>query len=588
MAHKKNARIRMKVMKKAIKPLVVLLLITMLTGFSGSTERSSAAASARTKNGETLADAQELNLLLFDNRVYSLDTGAAHNPFEFHILGQTGEGLFRVFSDEKGFDRRELAGAESYAVSDDGLTYTFKLRDHNWEDGAPVTAQHYVDAFVRLHTAGNAFIYSFFYNEIVNATEAVAGLVPPTDIGVRAIDEKTLEIKLKTVAPYFLDKLTLPICYPVRADLIGANTDSSWGSSVEKTISNGPFKFSRWIRDTSVTLVKNPEYWDADNVILEKVTLTVVNEDSTRAQLFNSGQLDVVSGAADYFRAWKSRADVGEITHVKRFNGRLARLDFPWEGGIAGLTDNLKIRQALSLAIDREEAVKLAFDGLQVPAYGFYPKGISLAGTPVREYFNEPLQALVDEYTNDTAALQKLFDEGLDEEGFAGGRENVTLSFFTTETLEPLKVLQEYIMQSWKTKLGVKVRNNLITDRGLESKTRVEGNYDIAFANNLSTDYNDPDIWAKHWYSPNGMTFLGRYLSPKYDGIYKKLIGETDTDKRAKIYAELERILIAEDYQVAPIYYSQLDYFAQPHIRNFDFTSLVAPYEYSRAYIVKK
>ncbi|MDR1588930.1 MAG: peptide ABC transporter substrate-binding protein [Oscillospiraceae bacterium] len=546
------------------------------------------AAPEDSDGGEKLAAVQELNLLLFDNRVYSLDTGASHNPFEWHILGQTGEGLFRVFADENGFDVRELAGAESYEISDDGLTYTFKLRDHNWEDGAPVTAQNYVDAFVRVHTPENAFTYSFFYQDIVNAAEALAGAVPPTEIGVRAVDDKTLEIKLTAPAPYFLDKLTLPVYYPVRADLIGADTDSSWGSSIEKTISNGPFKFAEWVRDTSVTLVKNPEYWDADSVRLEKVTLTVVNEDSTRAQLFNAGQLDVVSGAADYFATWKAQADAGEIVRVERFNGRLARLDFPWEGGTTGLTNNLKIRQALSLAIDRQEAVDLAFNGLQLPAYGLYPTGVSISGTPVRELVSEPLTELAAQYVNDDAALRKLFDDGLAEEGFEGTRADVTLSFFTTDVVESLKVLQEYIKQTWETKLGINVNIDLVTDQGLAYQKMLGFEYDVAYSNNISTDYNDPYHWASIWSSTGGTAqYFGGYNSPRYDAALSSLAAESDPAKRAEIYAELERILVAEDYQIVPIYYSQLEYFAQPYIRNFDFTSLVSPYEYSRAYIVE-
>jgi oligopeptide transport system substrate-binding protein len=411
-------------MKKRVKmqkTVLAAVSILLAVGLIASCGKSGASGASSGPVSEKLAAVQELNLLIFDNRLYTLDPAATMNPFEWHVISQTQEGLFRVFTDENGYERLEPAGAESYTVSEDGLVYTFKLRDYNWEDGKPVTAQHYVDAITRLLTPEKAFTYSFHLGDIKNAAAFQAKTATAEELGLRAVDDTTLEITLEALAPYFISKLSVPVYYPVRLDLIGANTDLSWGSSVEKSFSNGPFKVSAWVKDSSITLVKNPAYWDAANVKLERVNLRVVDEDSTRAQLFNSRQLDAVSGAADYFETWKRQADSGAIVLVERFNGRLARLDFPFNGGIAGLTDNKKIRRALSLAVDRQELVDLAFNGLQVPAYGLLPKGLSLDGKPVRDLIPEPLPELAARYVNDTAVLRNLFLEGLREENLVGG-----------------------------------------------------------------------------------------------------------------------------------------------------------------------
>ncbi|MDR1419819.1 MAG: peptide ABC transporter substrate-binding protein [Treponema sp.] len=563
--------------------LLALLAVSLIVscGGSGASGASSGPAS------EKLAAAQELNLLIFDNRLYTLDPADTKMPFEWLVISHTIEGLFRTTVDEQGVQKHEPAGAESYTVSDDGMVYTFKLRDYNWEDGKPVTAQHYVDAIVRLLAPENAFDYVFQIFDVKNAEAFYKKEVTADKLGIKALDDKTLEITLGTFSPFFLDKLNLPPHFPVRLDVIGSNADQSWGSSVEKSLSSGPFKVSSWVKDNSITLVKNPAYWDAANVKLEKVHLQVVDEDSTRAQLFNNRQLDVVSGAADYYETWKKQADSGAIVLVEFYNGRLVRLDFPFNGGIAGLTDNKKIRQALSLSIDRQEAVDLAYNGRQVPAYGLLPKGLGFAGRPARDLVPEPLTGLAARYVNDTEALRALFLEGLKEEGYSGGLDSITLQVFTTDTLQPLKVLQEYLKQTWETRLGIHINIDIVADQGLAFTKLAGKQYDIALANNIGADYDDPLFWLSAWHSTGSAnTYFGGYNSPEFDALVDSLNGVTDIQKRAETYIAAEKRLIAEDWQVAPIFYTQLDFFIQPYVQNLKFPAL-SPYDFTRAYILE-
>jgi oligopeptide transport system substrate-binding protein len=313
-----------------------------------------------------------------------------------------------------------------------------------------------------------------------------------------------------------------------------------------------------------------------------------VDEDSTRAQLFNSRQLAAVSGAADYFETWKQEADKGAIVLVERFGGRTIRIDLAFNGGISGLVDNKKIRQALSLAIDRQELVDLAFNGLQVPAFGLLPQGLSLDGRPVRELIPEPLTELAARYVNDTEALRALFREGLEEENYPGSPDSVTLQVITYETVQAQKVLQEYLKQTWEEKLGIHVNIEIITDEGFLYSKIMGNQFDLSISNNITTDYNDPLNWLSIWYSPRGVSFyFGGYRSPEYDAIYDSLGGVSGTQERARIYAAAEKKLIAEDWQVIPLYYGQLEYFVQPYVRGLSFPSLSTPYEFSRAYILE-
>jgi ABC-type oligopeptide transport system substrate-binding subunit len=536
---------------------------------------------------ERLAAVQELNLLV-DNRFWTLDPQKSTMYHEWLIINHINEGLFRVITDGQGFEKLEPAGAASYTVSEDGLVYTFKLRDQVWEDGKPVTAAHYVDAIVRLLTPENAFSYAFQLEDIKNTAAFLSKEVTVDSLGVRAVDDKTLEITLEAAAPYFLNKLAIPVYFPVRLDIIGENTDQSWGSIPEKTFSNGPFKVSSWERGNNIVLVKNPAYWDAANVKLEKVTLRVVDEDSTRAQLFNSRQLDAVSGAVDYFDTWKRQADSGAVVLVERFGGRTVRIDLPFNGGLSGLTDNRKIRQALSLAVDRRELVDLAFNGLQVPAYGLLPKGLVIGERPVRELIPEPLTEPAARYVNDIPALQALFIEGLREERYSGGPDSVTLRVITYETTQPQKVLQEYLRQTWEEKLGIHINVEIIADQGFLYSKILGNEYDLSISNNITTDFNDPLHWLSLWYWPRGASvYFGGYNSPEYDAIYRSLEGVSDIRRRVEIYAAAEKKLIAEDWQVIPLYYGQLEYFVHPYVKALYFPSISTPYEFSRAYILE-
>jgi ABC-type oligopeptide transport system substrate-binding subunit len=561
---------------------LLLGLLSLSCGKKPETQAASPSSAA-----ERLAAVQELNLLV-DNRFWTLDPQNSKMYHEWLIINHINEGLFRVVTDEKGLEKLEPAGAESYTVSDDGLVYTFKLREHNWEDGKPVTAGHYVDAMIRLLMPENAFSYAFQLEDVKNAAAFINREVTADKLGIRAVDDTTLEITLQAAAPYFISKLAIPVYFPVRLDIIGDDAGQTWGSVPEKTFSNGPFTVSSWERGNNIVLVKNPAYWDAANVKLEKVTLRVVDEDSTRAQLFNSSQLDAVSGAVDYFETWKQQTDSGRLVQVERFGGRTVRIDCAFNGGLSGLADNKKIRQALSLAIDRQELVELAFNGLQVPAYGLFPQGLTLNGRPVRESIPEPLAEPAARYVNDTAALRDLFLEGLKEERYSGGLDSVSLQIITYETVQAQKVLQEYLKQTWEEKLGIHINIEIITDEGFLYSKIMGNQFDLSISNNITTDFNDPLHWLSLWYWPRGASaYFGGYRSPEYDAVYASLEGVAEPQRRAEIYAGAEKQLIAVDWQVIPLYYGQLEYFVQSYVKGLYFPSISTPYEFSRAYILE-
>lgn len=207
---------------KVKKLLATLLAATVLTtslvtlvGCGSDKGQGSGTSASAEKDSK-----QELNLILLNP--LTLDPNDARNASEFQIITQVQEGLVRVFTDENGNEKIEPAGAESWKVSEDGITWTFKLRDHKWSDGKPVTAQHYVDSVIRLLDPEKAFSYAFFAYDIKNAEKYYNREVKAEDVGVKALDDKTLEITLAKAAPQFEKKIGFVCLFPIRLDVIEA------------------------------------------------------------------------------------------------------------------------------------------------------------------------------------------------------------------------------------------------------------------------------------------------------------------------------------------------------------------------------
>ena len=533
-----------------------------------------------------MADEQVLNLRFLEPT--TLDVNDLRNASESQILTQVQEGLFRIFTDENGNDKIELAGAEDYEISDDNLVYTFKLRDHNWSDGQPVTAQHYVDSVIRLLDAEKAFAYASMAFDIKNGEAYYNGEVSAEEVGVKALDDKTFEVTLEQVTPYFIKKMAYVCFFPVRLDVIEKGGET-WKTDFTAQVFNGPFVITDWGRENSMTLVKNEDYWDAENVHLTQVNMKAAEETATRSQLFESQQLDVVTGEAEYSDKWIKMAEEGKCEFISGNKASMSFVGFNQHtGGASGLMNNAKIRKALSLAIDRQEFVDLIYGRYSV-AGGIVPYGIQVGEEEYREMAkDEPLTELIAEYNNNNEKLQALFKEGLAEEGVDKDLSEIELTYISTANNTTAKAVLEYYQQSWENKLGIKINMNILADTSLFVTERNENRYDI-LANGWGGDYSDPMTFMDLWLTDSGYAkFFGGYKSEKYDEVFAKLTGETDDAKRVEIYRELEEIVVAEEAGIAPMYYQDTQIFVQNYVQNLSTTMFGPEFEFSRAYISAK
>lgn len=562
------------------------------TGETAGTETAGSTGttgSTGSKEG-ALAASQVLNLKFTDLSL--IDVNDVRNSNEFQVLTEVQEGLFRTFT-EDGKDVMEYAGCTSYDVSEDGLTYTFHLREESmWSDDVPVTAQHYVDSWLRLLNPDNAFAYAELAYSIVGAEEYNMGEGTEEEVAVTYIDDLTFSATLKAPDSAFIKKVGMVCFYPVRKDLIDAAeaAGGNWTNDYTLHVFNGPFIISDRVLENSMTLTKNEKYWDADSVILEQVNLQVVAEDSTMSQLMESKQMDIWTPTdMEYVSLWQSKVDAGELNLASLVEPSVTYLVVDQheagEGGPSGLMRNAKIRLAMSAALDREEYNALFNESMFTPAYSLIPYGINVGEEEFRAYAQEPLAEYA-QYADDTEYLQSLFQEGLDELNYDGAISDVELTVFTyAPTTETTNILEWY-KQQLEDKLGVTVKVEVYPDVSTWKTARDAYEYDF-YTMGWNGDFNDPITFLDLFRTGNGYAkFMGGYSNEEYDSLIAQAKESQDENERMEAYVKAEKLLL-EEGGVIPLYFSESKIFSQSYVGGLSTPMFGAEYEFSRAYIIE-
>lgn len=539
---------------------------------------------------EKLAAEQVLNLKYVDLSL--LDVNDVRNANEFQVLSEVQEGLFRTFT-EDGVEVVENAGCTGYDVSEDGLTYTFHLREESkWSDGVPVTAQNYVDSWLRLLDPENAFSYAFLATGIEGAEAYYNGEGSIDDVAIKLIDDLTFEAKLSAPDPSFIKKASMVCFYPVRKDLIDAAEEAGgdWTNDYTLHVFNGPFYISDRVLDNSMTLKKNENYWDADDIKLTQVNLQVIAEASTQAQLMESQQLDVLTLTdVEYVNLWEPKVEDGTFVHVSQNEPSVTYLVVDQHpagnGGPSGLMLNEKCRLALSLAFDREEYNAMFEEGLSTTAYSLIPYGITVGDTEFRSYAEEPLNEYA-EHIGDSEYLQALFQEGLQEAGFEGELSDVTLTVFTYSPDVKTTNILEWYKQQVEGALGVNVNVEVYPDVSTWKTARDEYEYDF-YSMGWNGDFNDPMTFMELFVTGNGYAkFMGGFSDEEYDSLIKKAGSSQDDAERLELFKEAEKILLDKG-GVIPLFFPQSQIYYQSYVKGLSLPMFGAEYEFSRAYIVE-
>lgn len=545
---------------------------------STSTAASAAGSAAGSEAAATASGDQNLNILL-SGTVNNLDPNASSWTGEYQIVTQSQASLLRIVTDDSDKDTYVEDGCESYEVSDDGLTYTFHLRENYWSDGEKVVAQQYVDAALRALNPDNGYSTTEFL-PIKNAQAYYDGECDASELGVKAVDDNTVEYTLESPNSEFLYYIAYRAGYPCRQDVIDKAT-SAYGTNVDEMVFNGPFKVTSWVKENSVTLEKNDKYWDAANVKLGTVTMQYVAESSTQATLFDAQQLDVVPYNDDYGADWEAQAADGKIDYINKVGTYSDFLVFAIEnGGKSGLMGNANIRQALSLAVDRQELCDTVW-GRYEPAYTYVPSAVTCGG----ETFNTAGEGLVKDlqakYSTDES-LQELFKKGLEELGKDTDLSAVTIDFVVEADNVARQTQAEYLAQTWQSKLGIQVNVDVTTDA---EERQQQMDYDVGV--NGWEGGASPYNYLFVVNVPYGLKYLtGVYTNEHVNELLGQVTSITDAAKQAEMFHEIEDTIL-EEAGVGPLYFTDIKFFQQTYVKGIYYTNFGPEFDFSHAYIEK-
>jgi len=480
------------------------------------------------------------------------------------IIANTFEGLVTFDKDLKAVP----GTAEEWKVSDDGLVWTFKIRENaKWSDGKPVTAGDFVYAWQRAVDPDVPCDYAYMFDMIKNGTKAYKGEVSPEELGVKAIDDKTLEVTLEAPAPYMVEIFGFATLSPVRKDIIEKDPER-WAFTPELAVSNGPFKLASYSQNDVLKLVPNEEYWARDRVKLEELNFVFILEQSTALSAMEAGDVDGIDEVPNQeiprLQAESEDFIIAPYLGVYYYVFNLTKEPF----------DDVRVRKAFAKAIDRNAIVTTVTLGGQVPATGYVPSGVTFAGEDFRkaggDYGMDPMAAQVEE-------ARKL----LAEAGYPNGEglPKITLQYNTSENH---KRIAEAIQEMWNQNLNVNVELTNMETR-VHYPALEEGNFQIARAGWIG-DYNHPMTFLDLLLSDSGNNYT-QVRNEEFDRIINEAKLAPDEKKQAELMHKAEDIIM-ENMTVLPIYYYTLPMMMGKYVKGW-YRSPLGQMYFRDAYIEK-
>jgi len=478
--------------------------------------------------GRELAERQVLHL---GNgvEIQTLDPARNEDVSGSNVLRDVYEGLVA----EAPNGDPEPGAAESWSVSGDGKTYVFALRRNaRWSNGDPVTANDFLYGFRRAADPKTLSPYTFILSPIVNADEIGAGHLPPEQLGVRALDDYTLEIELANATPYFLGLLSHSTTYPVhRASL------EKYGSKFTRPghlVGNGPFRLEEWVVQSHIKLVRNPYYWDDAHTRLDAIYFYPTESVPAELERYRANDLDYAYDLPNTQIRWIKERMPEELVIAPY----LGSYFFGFNTTKPPFKDNPKLRRALSLAIDRNVIAEQILGAGQIPSYGWVP--------PVHHYQSQQMVEASWTQSEREAEAKRLYAEA----GYSEDNPLRTEIMFNTN--EDHRRISVAIAAMWKSVLGVEATLSnqewkvFIDTRNQKVQTQV-------FRHGWIGDYNDAFTFAEILRSTAGQNDMG-YANPEYDALLDAAQAELDLDRRAALLEQAERVMLA-DMPIIPLYY---------------------------------
>jgi oligopeptide transport system substrate-binding protein len=464
--------------------------------------------------------------------------------YSARLLNNINEGLYRLDAN----DKPHPAMAKSVDISDDTLTYTFILRDGiKWSNGDPVTAQDFEYGWMTLLNPDTAAEYAYLlYSFIKGAAAYNSGDGSAEDVGIEALDNKTLKVTLNGPYPFWLGLAGSHQTYLPVNQKFYEQQGEDYAQSADSLLYNGPYIMTEFNPSTGATLVKNKDYWDKDNVDVQKIVCRIVKDASTRVNLYTAGDLDFGELTSEYVNEYK---DSPAFMRIIEFSTFWLNMNFKDE-----IFQNENIRRAIQMSFDRDAlANKILNDG-SVGADGYVPAGI--AG-PGNQTFREAVGPTMPAY--DPQQAKELWQKGVEELG-----QEPTFTLLTGDT-GTARDAGTFLQSEFKA-MGANIEINVQPfDEFLDLSTK--GDFQMSLYGWIA-DYNDP------------MNFLDLFLSDsefndpsfknaRYDQLITAAQTETDAKVRMDKLIEAERLLVEDQAAIAPVYFSGVAALLRPSFKDF-------------------
>ena len=465
------------------------------------------------------------------------------------IIDHCFEGLLR---DRNG--KLQPGMAESWKISEDGKTYTFKLRKANWSDGKPVRAQDFEYAWKRVVNPKTGSSYASIFFFVKGAKDYYEGKGKVENVGVQAKDDSTLVVTLENATPFFLQLTAFMAYQPVRSDVV-EKAPEKWARNAATYIGNGPYVLKKFGADGAV-LEKNPKYWNAKKVKLARIEGSFIQEASTELTAFENEELDILDNIPG-----------PEMPRVKKMEGFVAYPQittyFYTLNTKKKPLDDVRVRKALALAVDRRAIVDKVMQGAQIPAINVVAQGIK---DSARKDFSKTAGTFGFDPKGGAKgdAARKL----LAEAGFPGGKgfPTLTLLYNTSETH---KLQAEAVQEMWRKELGIQVKlANQEWQVFLDN--RKKGNYEIA-RGHWWGDYSDPMTFLDLFIS-NVSSNWPQWKNKEYDKLIALSMTQMGKARDASMYKANK--LFMDDLPIVPLFYPVDDFVVRPYVNGLERTTM--------------
>ena len=550
-------------MKKIITLLLALSLICLITGCNRGNQAGGSTGGITPTKENTIS-------MVFGSEPNTIDPALNSAVDSAIYLSHSHEGLYRY--DDTGVAASPgltyarvvpgmASGAPQKTVNADGtVTLVYTLRSGlKWSDGSDFTADDFVYTWQRLVDPSTAADYNYMIDMIVNADEIMEGEMDKSQLGVRAINATTLEVRLVTDIPYFDEIMAFPATFPVKRSIIERYGDQ-WTFTPANYVSNGPYRLKEWVHNSYLLYEKNPNYY-APVTGPEFLRFNLLDDENAMLAGFRAGDFDFIE-----------QVPVDEIPTLLR-SGDLKIADYLGTYYISYNTqrapfNNADVRKAFTLAVDRNFIVNQITRAGQKPAGGFVPSGMSdlQPGSDFRRNGGDYYSLSEADYQANIAEAKRL----LAQAGYPEGRGFPVVEYIYN-TSDAHRTIGEAMQNMWRTHLGVNVTLSN-QEWAVFLDTRKNGDYQFA-RDGWIGDYNDP-IGFLDMFITGGGNNNPQYSNRDFDALITRIKSSSDQAERMRLMHDAEDILVGRDGAVGPIYYYTQTYMINSRVRGAFYTPL--------------